>query len=325
MEYPQKKRSDSTNASTNPRKIPRVTYLERLDFHRDLILNAIKQIRVVKASKKDEIKAYLLSYHKIPLSDTDICIRKLHDRGDIVAYINRNCVSYLEPNEVKKQGVILNRPLISEKLENSIRVLISKAKGNTNSGFTEEEIKEVLYELENEATIPPELTGFKLRRALAVESKYGGLVELPNGCYTLKDGGGQNSLPSNSTTKIGERREPCPARSKDSSSPIKKRKLSPIAMKLPEAPPNTLTLTRIMSDLEMEESEFCATDLNAHSKLSDMNTHENSHFSESSTSEEFETQPSLITNSEELIEYLMTSLTEEEIMSGIPQWEKDPD
>nr|CDS33490.1 hypothetical protein HmN_000092400 [Hymenolepis microstoma] len=335
MENPHEERSNTTNTSkaeSNSRADSRVAYLEGVDFHRDLILKAIKHIRIAKAPKECEIKAYLSGYN-IPLSDVDICIRKLHDRGDIEAYMNRNCVSYLDSNEVKKVGIRLNKPSISEKLGKSIRFLISKAKGSTDSGFTEEEIKEALYEIESETNIPPELKGFTLRRTLAVESKYGILLELPNGCYTLKEideispceGGDQRSLHADTAIKVGEKRELCPQGSQDSSIPLKQHKLSPVARKSPEATPNTLKLAERMSDLEMKKSESFATDLNAHSKSNDTNTNENSHFSESPISDEFETQPPLITNSDELMEYLLSPQSEEEIMSGIPRWAKDPD
>ncbi|KAM3171629.1 hypothetical protein ACTXT7_016240 [Hymenolepis weldensis] len=340
-----------SNAASSSKADLRDAYLESVDFHRDLILKAIEDIRLDKPSKKGEIMKYLSTRHNIPFSDVEICIRKLADRGEIEAYVYRNCVSYLNPTEVRKLGVRLNKPFISEKIADSIRYLNSKAEGDAaNRGFTEDEIKWALQELADNATFLPELKGFKLRESLAVESKYGFLSALPNGRYRLKENdkvslclkGDQRSLSADSTLRIGDKRELHPKSSQYPTSPSKLRESSPASREMLTATENKLTLTEIISDLEENESDPYSVDLNvpsvsgypletdvepsiSHSQSVNTNTNENSRLSESSNSEDLENQPLLISNSNELMEFLLSPLSEEEIMSGKPRWAKDPE
>lgn len=340
-----------SNAASYSNADLRDAYLASVNFHRDLILKAIEDIRIDKPSKKGEIMKYLSTRHNIPFSDVDICIRNLADRGEIEAYVYRNCVSYINPKDVRKLGVRLNKPLISERIAYSIHYLSSKAEGDAaNRGFTEDEIREALLELANNVIFPPELKGFKLREALAVESKYGFLSALPDGRYTLKENvkiilcskGDQRSLSADSTLKIGDKRELHPKDSQYPTSPSKRRKSSPVSRELMTATANKLTLTEIMSDVEVNESDSCSVDLNvpsvsgypletdvepsiAHSQSVNTNTNENSRLSESSDSEDLENQPLLISSTNELMEFLLSPLSEEEIMSGKPRWAKDPE
>ncbi|VDL61393.1 unnamed protein product [Hymenolepis diminuta] len=340
-----------SNAASYSNADLRDAYLASVDFHRDLILKAIEDIRVDRPSKKGEIMKYLSTRHNIPFSDVDICIRKLADRGEIEAYVYRNCVSYINPKDVRKLGVKLNKPLISEKIAYSIYHLSSKVGGDAaNRGFTEDEIKEALLELANNATFPPELEGFKLRESLAVESKYGFLSALPEGRYTLKENfkislcsvGDQQSLSADSTLKIGDKRELHSKGSQYSTSPSKRSKSSPVSKELVTATASKLKLTEIVSDAEVNESDLCSVKSNvpsvsgysletdvepsiAHTQSLNTNMDENIRLSESSNSEDLEDQPLLISSTNELMEFLLSPLSEEEIMSGKPRWAKDPE
>ena len=192
--------------SANPTPEANLASLEKVDFHRDLILEAIDKLRERKARPDVErISCLLRRQHKVPPTDTQFCLNRLSEMGSIACVDYKGNMSYRNPSKWRKTaasaGSITNRPTISRRLLDAVRSLIPEG-GDANQGFTLFQIEQALKQLkppttnaeteaESSSTSVPviELTGSNLRMCLDREATYGKLAKLVDGRYVLDESG----------------------------------------------------------------------------------------------------------------------------------------
>ncbi|KAL5964264.1 Atherin [Taenia solium] len=196
--------------SNTPTPEANIASLEKCNFNRDLILEAIDKLRDRKARPDMErISCLLRRQHNIPPSDTQICLNRLAEVGAVVCVDYKGNLSYRNPTKWRKTatstGTITNRPNISKRLIEAVRSLIPEG-GDPNQSFTLFQIEQALKQLkpsvpstatpgENEgdassAAAPiPELTGSNLRVCMEREAIFGKLAKLPDGRFVLDENG----------------------------------------------------------------------------------------------------------------------------------------
>ncbi|CDS35730.1 conserved hypothetical protein [Echinococcus multilocularis] len=195
---------------TTPTPEANMASLEKSNFNRELILEAIDKLRDRKARPDMEhISSLLRRQHNIPPSDTQICLSRLAEVGAVVCVDYKGNLSYRNPTKWRKaatsSGIITNRPNISRRLLDAVRSLIPEG-GDSNQSFTLFQIEQALKQLkpsvpsatapgENEgdsssvASPMTELTGSSLRMCIEREAIFGKLFKLPDGRFTLDENG----------------------------------------------------------------------------------------------------------------------------------------
>lgn len=187
-----------------------IASLEKCNFNRDLILEAIDKLRDRKARPDMErISCLLRRQHNIPPSDTQICLNRLAEVGAVVCVDYKGNLSYRNPTKWRKTatstGAITNRPNITKRLIDAVRSLIPEG-GDPNQSFTLFQIEQALKQLkpsvpsattsgENEGDVSsmaapmPELTGSNLRVCVEREAIFGKLAKLSDGRFVLDENG----------------------------------------------------------------------------------------------------------------------------------------
>ncbi|KAM7542599.1 hypothetical protein Aperf_G00000007294 [Anoplocephala perfoliata] len=178
--------------------------LERINFHQELILEAIDTIRAKKLRpNKVRIALHLYSEHKIHKSVSEFCINRLVELGALINVPVRGGESYWDPSKSPKalapMRKMSNKSSISKKLITDARLLLSKGDGE-REGFTLKEIEKALKFMEDECTksrdkteLPPELIGLRPQISLERVASCGSLTKLLDGRYTLDENRNQQS------------------------------------------------------------------------------------------------------------------------------------
>ncbi|VDD81248.1 unnamed protein product [Mesocestoides corti] len=191
--------------STNTNPEASLASLEKSDFHRGLILEAIDKLRDRKARPDlERISCLLRRQHNISPSETQLCLSRLAENGSVVCVDYKGNMSYRNPSKWRKTAAsavgITNRPHISRRILEAIRSLIPEG-GDTTQGFSIFQIEQAIKQLtpatppsgdadsEQGAASTPELTGPALRICLDREATYGKLAKLVDGRYVLDETG----------------------------------------------------------------------------------------------------------------------------------------
>ncbi|VDO03345.1 unnamed protein product [Rodentolepis nana] len=193
-----------TNSNSAPES--NIGSLEKAQFYRDFILEAIDKLRDRKARPDMErISCLLRRQHNIQPSDTQLCLTRLAEDGSILCVDYKGNLSYRNPAKWRKTAAsavgIANKPAISKRLIEAVRSLIPEG-GDKSQSFTLFQIEQAIKnqkppqnsEGEGESstsanTLPPELTGSGLKISLDKEVNYGGLAKLHDGRYVLDENG----------------------------------------------------------------------------------------------------------------------------------------
>ncbi|VUZ55821.1 unnamed protein product [Hymenolepis diminuta] len=195
-----------TVANSNSAPESNIANLEKAQFYRDFILEAIDKLRDRKARPDMErISCLLRRQHNIQPSDTQICLTRLAETGSILCVDYKGNLSYRNPAKWRKTATsavgIANKPNISKRLIEAVRSLIPEG-GDKSQSFTIFQIEQAIKnqkppqnsEGENDSNAPtntllPELTGSGLKISLDKEVNYGGLAKLHDGRYVLDEHG----------------------------------------------------------------------------------------------------------------------------------------
>ncbi|KAM3175282.1 hypothetical protein ACTXT7_008814 [Hymenolepis weldensis] len=195
-----------TVANSNSAPESNIATLEKAQFYRDFILEAIDKLRDRKARPDMErISCLLRRQHNIQPSDTQICLTRLAETGSILCVDYKGNLSYRNPAKWRKTAAsavgIANKPNISKRLIEAVRSLIPEG-GDKSQSFTIFQIEQAIKnqkpsqnsEGENDSntsssTLLPELTGSGLKISLDKEVNYGGLAKLHDGRYVLDEHG----------------------------------------------------------------------------------------------------------------------------------------
>nr|CDS26912.1 conserved hypothetical protein [Hymenolepis microstoma] len=193
-----------TNSNSSPES--NLATLEKAQFYRDFILEAIDKLRDRKARPDMErISCLLRRQHNIQPPDTQLCLTRLAETGSILCVDYKGNLSYRNPAKWRKTAAsavgIANKPNISKRLIEAVRSLIPEG-GDKSQSFTLFQIEQAIKnqkppqnpEGEGESStstniLPPELTGSGLKISLDKEVNYGGLAKLHDGRYVLDEHG----------------------------------------------------------------------------------------------------------------------------------------
>ncbi|KAM3181226.1 hypothetical protein ACTXT7_014781 [Hymenolepis weldensis] len=172
---------------------PQQTCKVSFETHAKLIKEAIASIGQTNGCTNEfRIKRYLSINYGIPRSDTDVCLRILTDRGNLIRIkYNNGIICYRESKDFQNRGTLLNRPIVSEMITNAVKNLISSTGGDVNKCFLASEIAEAITAIVTDPLKPPpkECRGVRLFESLFLEGKYGSLCVLPDGGYVLDENG----------------------------------------------------------------------------------------------------------------------------------------
>ncbi len=185
-----------------------IAALEKNDFHKGLILDAIDKLRERKARPDlERISCLLRRQHNISPAETQVCLTRLAENGSVFCVDYKGNLSYRNPSKWRKTAIpsigATNRPNVSKRLVDAVKSLMKEGSSETPQGFTLLQIEQAVKELQPAATQPsgdqpseeaasvpiPELTGSTLRICLDREATYGKLAKLNDGKYVLDESG----------------------------------------------------------------------------------------------------------------------------------------
>ncbi|THD28717.1 putative Phd finger protein [Fasciola hepatica] len=199
--------------------------LESVDFHRDVILDAIDKLRERKARPDFERISCLLKRHQnINPDHTQVCLGRLAAAGAVVCVDYKGNLSYRNPSKWRKtatNSATVNPTGVSQRLVDAVRrLMIGTVQGQLNSsncvdpnivpllnaqpgpngGYSLFQIERALQASRtNVENVPgvkpfPELTGATLRVCLDREAVHGKLAKTVDGRYVLDESGERKKL-----------------------------------------------------------------------------------------------------------------------------------